>query len=329
MRAHGCRLSASCDSDDASSSCSRSDWRISRKKHPYMWRCMSHFLAAAGTFLDSKLLEQVALTDLRDWVAKISLPLTEDENLRDIASGSSWEDLEWVVSNEDLLAELPSIEQHIAVATYPNTSAEPDSLLLHFAPDTKSSLPTAMTTKTLTPLTPSTSPTYHPSSSSPTVSSEPLFQPPVVDRRLSLEFQGNRSLKVVVEPVPPASSLQAGQVLVRTHCCMVSTGTELKVFRGDLDSGDEDAEQPLDLTIKGMSGGAGSTSRYPVRYGYSLVGTVIAEGISQTCITYLIPYSPDKRNNHYLREERCGRMCECDWTTSFCLLFPQHSCYSG
>lgn len=282
LRSHGGRLSASCDSDEPSSSSSRSDWKISRRKHPYMWRCMTHFLAAAGTFLDAQLLERVALTDLRDWVAKISLPMTEDDRIQDSGSDTTGDELEWVVSNEDLLAELPSIEQHIAAVTYPNASAELDSLLLQFAPDTKSPLLTTAATTTPTLPTPSATPTYRPPTSSPTVSSEPLSQSssPVVDRRLSLEFQGNRSLKVVLEPVPPASSLLAGQVLVRTHCCMISTGTELKVFRGDLDSAGEDADQPLDLTIKGMSGGAGSTSQYPVRYGYSLVGTVVAEGIS-------------------------------------------------
>ena len=275
LRAHGCRLSSCCDSDDGSSPSSRSDWRISRRRHPYMWRCMNHFLVAAGAFLDSQLLDQVSLTDLRDWVAKVSLPLKHSDHDHDHEIDSTGEDLEWVVSNEDILAEFPAIEQHIAAVTYPETAAEPVSLLLHFA--STQSNPSA---------SPSCTPTHRPQNASPTpiavptqaAPSEPSSPSPEVDRRFSVEFLGNRSLKVVVEPALSASSLTSCQVLVRTHCCLVSTGTEMKVFRGDLDSSDEDSDQPLDLTIKGMSGGGGSKLQYPVRYGYSLVGTVVAEG---------------------------------------------------
>jgi len=53
---------------------------------------------------------------------------------------------------------------------------------------------------------------------------------------------------------------------------LVSTGTELKVFSGDIAS---EGAEPLDLTIQGMSTAA---PQYPMKYGYSLVGTVEAVG---------------------------------------------------
>ena len=57
--------------------------------------------------------------------------------------------------------------------------------------------------------------------------------------------------------------------MVRTTCSLVSTGTELKIFSGDLDS-----DSPADLTISGME----DKMTYPLRYGYSSVGRVVAVG---------------------------------------------------
>jgi len=51
----------------------------------------------------------------------------------------------------------------------------------------------------------------------------------------------------------------------------VSSGTELLVWRGELDASDE----PLDATIAGL---AAETLAYPLAYGYSLVGEVVGVG---------------------------------------------------
>jgi hypothetical protein len=85
--------------------------------------------------------------------------------------------------------------------------------------------------------------------------------------RHSVEFTAPGDLRVVREEVP---LLLEGEVRIRTACTLVSTGTELKVFSGDISEA-----EPLDLTIQGMSNKA---PQYPVRYGYSLVGTVEAVG---------------------------------------------------
>ena len=53
--------------------------------------------------------------------------------------------------------------------------------------------------------------------------------------------------------------------VVESICSLISSGTELKIFKGLFD------EAPLDVNIKGM---AESNMAYPLTYGYSLVGRV-------------------------------------------------------
>ena len=61
------------------------------------------------------------------------------------------------------------------------------------------------------------------------------------------------------------------QVHIESVCSLVSSGTELKIFKGSFD------EASLDVNIKGMSD---ETMSYPLSYGYSLVGRVVACGSS-------------------------------------------------
>ena len=56
-------------------------------------------------------------------------------------------------------------------------------------------------------------------------------------------------------------------------CSLISSGTELKIFRGTFDN-----SEPLDVNIKGMSDTAMS---YPLSYGYSLVGKIVRCGSSK------------------------------------------------
>ena len=60
---------------------------------------------------------------------------------------------------------------------------------------------------------------------------------------------------------------------VQSICSLISSGTELKIFRGTFDS-----SEPLDVNIKGMSDQA---MAYPLSYGYSLVGKIIRTGSPQ------------------------------------------------
>ena len=71
-----------------------------------------------------------------------------------------------------------------------------------------------------------------------------------------IEFVAPGRVHVVVDAVP---AVGAEQVLVRSLCSLVSTGTELKVFSGELDSA-----QPADTTIKGL---VSQSLGYPLQYG--------------------------------------------------------------
>lgn len=80
-------------------------------------------------------------------------------------------------------------------------------------------------------------------------------------------FAGPRRVEVEDRPVPKA---RAGEVLIRTHCTLISTGTELSRLLGD---------QPQGLIWT-------KSSRYPSLPGYSSVGTVIevGEGVSEQLV---------------------------------------------
>lgn len=90
--------------------------------------------------------------------------------------------------------------------------------------------------------------------------------------RRALQFSAPRAVNVVVGPAAAGPHLLgAGQVLLRSLISMVSSGTELLVYRGQLDASD----QPLDASIPGMDA---APPAYPMEYGYSLVATVAAVG---------------------------------------------------
>lgn len=74
-----------------------------------------------------------------------------------------------------------------------------------------------------------------------------------------------------VTTVTKETEMSENQVLIESVCSLVSSGTELKIFKGSFD------EASLDVNIKGM---ADETMAYPLSYGYSLVGRVIACGPS-------------------------------------------------
>ncbi|CAM9555661.1 unnamed protein product, partial [Phaeothamnion confervicola] len=82
-----------------------------------------------------------------------------------------------------------------------------------------------------------------------------------------LEFVAPRRVEVRSETLA-AAAVGPRQVAIAAYCSSVSTGTELKVFRGEFGDG----SAALDTTIPDM---AGQTMTYPMRYGYSLVGRVV------------------------------------------------------
>ena len=84
--------------------------------------------------------------------------------------------------------------------------------------------------------------------------------------RLSLYFTGPDTVDVREEPVPMPAQ---GQVMVKSFISGISSGTESLIYRGQVSFG-----HALDATIPQLSG----NFRFPFKYGYSIVGTVISLG---------------------------------------------------
>ena len=67
----------------------------------------------------------------------------------------------------------------------------------------------------------------------------------------------------------PAPRPAAGEVLVRTLCSGISSGTERLVYRGEI---------PAELTLDDTIDALGGTFSYPFAYGYACVGEVAESG---------------------------------------------------
>jgi 2-desacetyl-2-hydroxyethyl bacteriochlorophyllide A dehydrogenase len=85
-------------------------------------------------------------------------------------------------------------------------------------------------------------------------------------KRTSLYFTATRQISLEQESLP---TLNADQVLVKTHLSAVSSGTEMLLYRGLFP-----LDLPVDETLPALSG----AFRYPLKYGYSLVGQVVERG---------------------------------------------------
>lgn len=85
-------------------------------------------------------------------------------------------------------------------------------------------------------------------------------------KRVSVWFTGRRAISIKEERVP---SLQADQVLVQTMMSAISPGTELLVYRGQAPQ-----DMPRDTKIPALAG----SLRFPLKYGYAVVGRIIATG---------------------------------------------------
>jgi 2-desacetyl-2-hydroxyethyl bacteriochlorophyllide A dehydrogenase len=84
--------------------------------------------------------------------------------------------------------------------------------------------------------------------------------------RQSLYFTAPRTIEIRTEPLPQPTG---SQVLIATIVSAISAGTELLLYRGQAPT-----ELPADETIPSLSG----TLSFPLKYGYALVGQVLATG---------------------------------------------------
>jgi 2-desacetyl-2-hydroxyethyl bacteriochlorophyllide A dehydrogenase len=85
-------------------------------------------------------------------------------------------------------------------------------------------------------------------------------------KRQALYFTAPEKVEIREEEIPDPG---AGQLLVKTQVSAISAGTEMLVYRGLVPE-----DMALDATISALGG----AFRYPLQYGYSSAGTVIAAG---------------------------------------------------
>jgi len=83
-----------------------------------------------------------------------------------------------------------------------------------------------------------------------------------------INFTAPRTVGTVIEEwdTTDGSHLGPGQIEVQSICSLISSGTELKIFKGEFSP-----TAPLDINIPGLST---QTMSYPLTYGYSSVGRV-------------------------------------------------------
>jgi 2-desacetyl-2-hydroxyethyl bacteriochlorophyllide A dehydrogenase len=85
-------------------------------------------------------------------------------------------------------------------------------------------------------------------------------------QRLAVVFEAPRQLAVVKEKAPRPA---AGEVLVKTRMSAISAGTELLIYRGQAPEG-----LAADAILPSLAGDL----RFPIRYGYAVVGEVVEAG---------------------------------------------------
>jgi 2-desacetyl-2-hydroxyethyl bacteriochlorophyllide A dehydrogenase len=88
-----------------------------------------------------------------------------------------------------------------------------------------------------------------------------------VMKRVALVFQEPLRVALQEQGLPPP---ERAEVVVEALLSAISPGTEMLVFKGEFP-----AHLPLDETIESL---AGNVFKYPLHYGYSVVGNVIAVG---------------------------------------------------
>ena len=93
-----------------------------------------------------------------------------------------------------------------------------------------------------------------------------LAEKKIISKRTSLYFTDKRKVMIRKEELP---KIDMNQVLVQTQLSAISPGTESLIYRGEFPQ-----EISIDASIPDLS----STLVYPLKYGYSAVGQVMAIG---------------------------------------------------
>jgi threonine dehydrogenase-like Zn-dependent dehydrogenase/FMN phosphatase YigB (HAD superfamily) len=84
-----------------------------------------------------------------------------------------------------------------------------------------------------------------------------------------IQFTGPYFVETVKKRIDVSNALKPDQVLIQTICSLISSGTELKIYKGEFE------DSALDVNIDGM---ADERMAYPLSYGYSSVGRITHVG---------------------------------------------------
>lgn len=276
----------------------RAPWRVYQRRHRVMWRALCGFLqrglvTAAYLSLSHQKATVEDLWNRALWSSLLTLNETIDKtgdgtDAVDGIESPEGEGWRWVAENEDFLLRFPAPE---------------------YVPDLNCTQEFVVGTLNAVPLTNATPPEEgFDSKALPRSRSEGADRPrqrpgKSLWRRTSILFTGPRQLVFRSTSLPASRSsglddahgssslldLAPNEVLLETSCSMVSAGTELKVYRGDLLAEDASEDEPLDTTLRSLTDQDGDESihtqtkkksffDYPLEYGYSLVGRIAALG---------------------------------------------------
>eukprot|EP00547_Thalassionema_nitzschioides_P004201 CAMPEP_0194214746 /NCGR_PEP_ID=MMETSP0156-20130528/16098_1 /TAXON_ID=33649 /ORGANISM="Thalassionema nitzschioides, Strain L26-B" /LENGTH=852 /DNA_ID=CAMNT_0038943079 /DNA_START=226 /DNA_END=2781 /DNA_ORIENTATION=- len=84
-----------------------------------------------------------------------------------------------------------------------------------------------------------------------------------------IQFTAPFEVSTIIKPIHLETDVGPEQVLIESTSSLISSGTELKIYRGQFD------DASLDTNIEGMTD---ERMAYPLAYGYSLVGKVVRIG---------------------------------------------------
>jgi threonine dehydrogenase-like Zn-dependent dehydrogenase len=84
-----------------------------------------------------------------------------------------------------------------------------------------------------------------------------------------LQFIAPYLVETTTKSIDVSEDLEDDQVLIEAVCSLISSGTELKIYKGNFD------DAALDTNIEGMTD---ERMEYPLAYGYSLVGRITHVG---------------------------------------------------
>ena len=271
---------------------SASNWHISPKDHPYMWSCMMRFIAL-GVILPSighnsdpldltawfmsiheaMQADASSVTDKLELIAEnvdvvIRLPLIHQHVSKAIPhKGHSSDSFTAIEADVDEYYRAASVDELSQPLKYQCQADESDEHIAEFsrrllcsnnvADTTPSSQSQAASDINVNIDQPSIS-TTPPVALAPTTDLTRTYPPNSTIATQMVEFFRPHYAHVITESLT-TSSLTPDQLLLESEVSLISTGTELKMYAGDVDTA-----QPTDLTIGGLKD---STLAYPMKYG--------------------------------------------------------------